>query len=74
MSDPRTSVVMCQGKEPQTIVPPTYIQRAEPVMMCTNDARTASLNVLHHHSLQVWELMVGDGWQETRQAHSLLGV
>ena len=43
-------------------------------MMYTDDARSASLNVTHHHSLRAWEQVVGDGWQETGQAHSLSGV
>ena len=34
-----------RGKEPQMIVTLTYIQCAKPVMMYTDDARTASLNV-----------------------------
>ena len=60
-----------KGKELQTIVPPTYIQCAEPMMMCTDDARTASLNVPCHHSLRAQEQMAGDGWWETRQACNL---
>ena len=63
-----------KGKEPQTIITPTYIQCAEPMMMYTNDARSASSNVTHHHGLRVQEQMVGDGWQETGQAHSLSGI
>ena len=63
-----------KGKEPQTIVTPTYIQRVEPVMMYTDDARSASSNVPRHHGLWAQEQMVGDGWQETGQACSLLGV
>ena len=63
-----------KGKETQTIITPTYIQHAEPMMMYSDDARSASLNVTHHHSLWVHEQMVGDGWQETRQAHSLSGI
>ena len=43
-------------------------------MTCTDDARTASSNVLCHHSLWAWEQMVGDGWWETGQARSLLGI
>ena len=57
-------------KEPQMIVTHTFIQCAKPVMMYTDDARTASSNVEHHHSLQAWEQLVGDGWWETRYAHS----
>ena len=44
----------------------TFIQCVKPVMTYTDDARTASSNVGHHHSLQAWEQMVGDGWRETR--------
>ena len=41
-----------QGKrEPQMIITPTYIQCAEPVMTYTDDARSASSNVTHHHGL-----------------------
>ena len=63
-----------KGKEPQMIVTPTYIQCAEPVMTYTNDARSVSPNVPYHHSLWVREQIAGDGWWETGQAHSLLGV
>ena len=50
-----------KGKEPQTTVPPTYIQRTKPVMTYTNDTRTASLNVGLHHSLRAREQLVGEG-------------
>ena len=63
-----------KGKEPQMIVTPTYIQCMEPVMTYTDDTRSVSLNVPRHHGLQVWEQMAGDGWQETGQACSLLGI
>ena len=33
-------------------------------MMYTDDARPASSKVTCHHSLRVWEQMVGDGWRE----------
>ena len=56
------------------IVTLAYIQHAEPVMTYTDDARSASLNVPCHHSLQAQEQMVGNGWWKTGQAHSLLGV
>ena len=59
-----------RGKEPQMIVTHTFIQHAKPVMTYTDDARTASLNVEHHHSLQAQEQLAGDGWQETGYAHS----
>ena len=71
---PRPLLWCFKGKEPQTIITPTYIQRVEPVMMYTDDARSASLNVTHHHSLQAWEQMAGDGWWEIGQAHSLSGI
>ena len=64
-------VLLCvKGKEPQMIVTPIYIQCMKPVMTYTNDARTASLNVLYHHGLRAWEQLAGDGWQETGYAHS----
>ena len=59
---PRPLLWCFKGKEPQTIITPTYIQRAEPVMMYTDDARSASSKVTHHHGLWVQEQMVGDGW------------
>ena len=59
-----------RGKKPQTIVTHAFIQRVKPVMTYTNDARTASSNVGHHHSLQAWEQLAGDGWRETGYAHS----
>ena len=48
-----------KGKEPQMIITPTYIQHAEPMMMYTDDARSASLNVTRHHGL--WH---GNKWWE----------
>ena len=57
-------------KEPQMIVTHTFIQRAKPMMMYTNDARTVSLNVGCHHGLWVQEQLAGDGWWETRYARS----
>ena len=63
-----------KGKEPQTIITPAYIQCAEPMMMYTDDTRPASSKVTRHHSLWAQEQMVGDGWWETRQAHSLSGI
>ena len=60
-----------KGKKPQTTVTHAFIQHAKPVMMYTDDTRTASSNVEHHHGLQVWEQLVGDGWWETGYAHSL---
>ena len=39
-------LLLCvKGKEPQTIVTPIYIPHVKPVMMYTDDARIASLNV-----------------------------
>ena len=59
-------VLLCvKGKEPQTIVTNAFIQCVKPVMMYTDDARTASSNVGHHHSLWVREKLAGDGWRET---------
>ena len=40
-----------RAKEPQTTVIHAFIQHAEPVMTYTDDARTASPNVEHHHGL-----------------------
>ena len=40
-------------------------------MTYTDDARTASWNVEHHHVLWVQEQLVGEGWQETEYARSL---
>ena len=48
-----------------------FIQHAKPMMIYTDDARTASSNVEHHHGLWVWEQLAGDGWWETGYAHSL---
>ena len=59
-----------RGKEPQMIVTHTFIHHAKPVMMYTDDARTASLNVGHHHSLWAQEQLAGDGWWETGYACS----
>ena len=54
-----------KGKEAQMTVSPTYIQHVKPVMMYTDDTRTASSNVGCHHGLRAWEQLAGDGWQET---------
>ena len=48
-----------RGKEPQTIVTHAFILHAKPVMMYTDDTRTASSNVGHHHGLQAWEQFGG---------------
>ena len=70
-SNPKPSVTAYQGKEPQTTVTHAFIQHVKPVMMYTDDARTASLNVECHHSLRVWEQLAGDGWWETGYTRSL---
>ena len=54
-----------RGKEPQMIVTHAFIQHAKPMLMYTDDARTASSNIECHHGLRVWEQLVGDGWRET---------
>ena len=54
-----------KGKKPQMIVTHAFIQHTKPMMTYTNDARTASSNVGHHHGLRVREQLVGDGWWET---------
>ena len=46
------------------IITTAYILRAKPVMMYSDDARSASLKVTRHHGLWAWEQMVGDGWWE----------
>ena len=58
-------------KEPQTIVAYIFIQCVKPVMMYTDDARTASLNVEHHHGPRVWEQLVGNEWWEAGYARRL---
>ena len=55
-----------KGKVSQMIVTHAFIQRAKPMMMYTDDTRTASSNVGCHHGLWVWEQLAGDGWWETR--------
>ena len=46
------------------IVACAFIQHAKSMMMYTNDARIASSNLKHHHSLQAWEQLAGNEWQE----------
>ena len=59
-------LLLCvKGKEPQMIVTHAFIQCTKSMMMYTDDTRTASSNVGHHHGLQAWEQLAGDGWQET---------
>ena len=41
------------------------------MMMYIDDARTASLNVEHHHSPQVSEQLVGNEWWEAGYTHRL---
>ena len=60
-----------RGKEPQMTVTYVFIQHVKPVMMYTDDTRTVSLNVKHHHGLRAWEQLVGTGWWEAGYAHSL---
>ena len=71
---PRPLLWCFKGKEPQMIIAPTYIPHAEPVMTYTDDARSVSSSVTHHHGLWVWEQMAGDGWWETGWTHSLSGI
>ena len=47
------------------IITTAYILRAKPVMTYSDDARSASSKVTHHHGLRAWEQMVGDSWWET---------
>ena len=53
------------------IVAYIFIQHVKPMMMYTDDARTASLNVECHHGPQAWEQLVGNEWWEARYAHRL---
>ena len=50
------------------IVAYVFIQCAKPVMTYTNDTRTVSSNVEHHHSPRVQEQLVGSEWQEAGYA------
>ena len=58
-------------KEPQTTVAYIFVQCMKPVMMYTDDARTASSNIEHHHGPQAQEQLVGNEWREARYARSL---
>ena len=60
-----------RGKEYQTTVTHAFIQHMKPMMTYTDDARTASSNIEHHHGLRAQEQLVGDGWWETGYACSL---
>ena len=53
------------------IVAYVFIQRTKPVMMYTDDARTASSNVGCHHGPRVREQLAGNEWQEAGYAHRL---
>ena len=65
-------LLLCvRGKEPQMTVTYVFIQCAKPVMTYTDDARTASSNIEHHHGLRVREQLAGNGWREARYACSL---
>ena len=50
-----------RGKEPQMTVTHIFIQHVKPMMMYTDDARTVSSNIEHHHGLWVQEQLAGDG-------------
>ena len=58
-------------KEPQMTVAYIFIQCVKPVMTYTDDARTVSSNVEHHHGPRAWEQLAGNEWWEARYAHSL---
>ena len=47
------------------IIAYAFIQHAKPMMMYTDYAKIASLNIVHHHSPQAWEQLAGNEWQET---------
>ena len=47
------------------IIVTAYIPCAKPMMMYSNDARSASSKATRHHGLRAREQMAGDGWQET---------
>ena len=53
------------------IVAYIFIQCTKPMMTYTDDARTVSLNIEHHHGPQVWEQLAENGWWEARYAHRL---
>ena len=46
------------------IITTAFIPRAKPVITYSDDARSASLKVTHHHGLRVREQMAGDSWRE----------
>ena len=71
-SNPGPSITVCQEKrEPQMTVAYVFIECVKPMMTYTDDARTASLNVEHHHSPQAQEQLAGNEWWEAGHAHSL---
>ena len=47
------------------IIMTAYIPCTKPVMMYSDDARSASSKVTHHHGLRAQEQMAGDRWWET---------
>ena len=53
------------------IVAYIFIQCVKPVMTYTDDARTASSNVEHHHCPRAWEQLAGNEWWEARYSHRL---
>ena len=53
------------------IVACAFIQHTKPMMTYTNDTKISSLNVIHHHSPQVWEQLVGNEWWEAEYTHKL---
>ena len=65
----QTPVPLClRKKEPQMIVAYTFIWCVKPVMTYTDDARTVSSNIEHHHSPWAWEQLAGNEWWEARYA------
>ena len=53
------------------IVAYVFIERGKPVMTYTDDTRTASSNVEHHHGPRVREQLAGNEWREARYARRL---
>ena len=41
-----------------------YTAHVKPAMTYSNDTRSASSKVTHHHGLRAQEQMAGDGWWE----------
>ena len=65
------SLCVWRKESPMMTVAYIFIECMKPVMTYTDDARTASSNVEHHHSLQAWEQLAGNEWWEAGYAHSL---